>query len=66
MSQLKCAKKRKLPFTTMGITVPIAVTHSYPLPKVKRFHVRLASQIEAKHENRPVLVDGFPGKTNNI
>ena len=47
----------------MGITVPIGVTHNYPLPKVPRFQVRLASQnIQPINPNRPVIVDGLEGK----
>ena len=61
MSQLKCAKKKTLPFANMGITVPIAMTHSYPLPKVSGFQVRLTSQIDG---NRPVQVHGTQGIVN--
>ena len=60
MSQLRGGRKRPLPFMAMGITVPIGMTHKYPLPKVPRFQVRLASQ-EATNSQRPIQVDGLQG-----
>ena len=46
----------------MGITVPIGMTHNYPLPRVPRFQVRLASQeIQATNPHRPVQVNGLKG-----
>ena len=65
MSQLRSAKKRPLPFMAMGLTVPVGVgiTHSYPLPKVPRFQVRLESEeiLGRTQHQRPVHVDAHQG-----